>query len=612
MNAIRQVARRTSYKTKLMLYYLASVSFPILLGLVYMYNTMVTQADQSFLNTIRQRMEQERSGIQQTVADIQSSAYLLSTQTDINRFFTLRYYNPVELVEAMNQRIMPTLSWFEAIAKSVERFRFLTQNPFVPENEFMEQSSRYAQEPWFQQAMEMSKRQGYYREPLHPARNYLYVSHNETHVYSWFYPLLSSNAGNTTLLEVSMDARRLFKDINHMPIAESGFLFTVSGQTLIQTGGFPEELTAWVRGEENQKMLRNPDGSGKIIRLGRKLYYYSGLYIADLDTTLGCIVPTEEIAAPARAVRNTFAAVSLGIIAVILALSYLVAKLLLRRIQRMLTAVKTIQRGNFDVRIPLHGQDEIDELAGEINIMARKIDELINTVYLAESLQKESQLAALQAQINPHFLFNTLETLRMSVELGETDKIKTGLLSLSGLMRYTLSAAKMPVPLATELRNLSYYMNIQRMLLDDRVRFIVEIPEPVRESVQIMALTLQPILENSIQHGFRKRIGILEITLTAQQVENGTILHAADNGTGISQEDLRHLHEELAKPNPPQKPQARGGIGLWNVNRRLVLPFGEASALKMRKNLTGGVVTDIFLPGAPTSWIGGERSCTGY
>ncbi len=275
----------------------------------------------------------------------------------------------------------------------------------------------------------------------------------------------------------------------------------------------------------------------------------------------------------------------------------------------MLAAVKTIQKGNFDIRIPLYGEDEIDELAQEINIMAGKINELINTVYLSENLQKESQLAALQSQINPHFLFNTLETMKMAAELGETERLKTGLTSLGGLMRYTLSAAKNPVSLDIELRNLSYYMNIQNMLLDDRIRFRVDIPEDIQKKVHILPLTLQPILENSIQHGFKRRIGILEILLTLEQSDNGTLLSVSDNGSGITEKTLKNLLAELKKDQQPQNTKARGGIGLWNVNRRLVLTFGEASALLITQNPMGGVITCFFLPKDNTS-TKEESQCT--
>lgn len=596
MNVFRKLAHSMSYKTKLMLCYLVSISLPILLGLVYLYVTMVAQANQPLLNTIHQRMEQERSGVEQTVESIKKSAHLLSTQTDINRFFIRSYYDPVELIETMNYQIMPSLSWFEAISNPGQQFRFLTQNTYLPENEFLEQALRYTGETWYHKAVEVSRTGGYYQEALHPARDYLYVPKKNMYMYSWYYPLLSSSEENATLLEVSIDSGQLFENINKMPIAESGFLFAAYHGTLIKTGGLKEELAAWLQSAEGQKLLRdNHKSSGTILFNGTQ-YYISHMLIDELDTVLGCIVPIEEIDAPARVARNSFAAVSLGMIAVILLISFVVATFLLRRIRRMLTAVKTIQKGNFDVRIPLYGEDEIDELAGEINIMAGKINELINTVYLSESLQKESQLAALQSQINPHFLFNTLETLKMAAELGDTDKLKKGLTSLGGLMRYTLSASKKPVSLDIELRNLSYYMNIQQMLLDDRVHFLVDIPESVQKNVQIMTLTLQPILENSIKHGFKKRIGILEVSLTIQQTETGTILCITDNGSGISEPELENLQNELKQTQQTKKVRQRGGIGLWNVNRRLVLTFGEASALQMQINPAGGVMTRIFLP----------------
>lgn len=602
MNIIRTLSRSMRYKTKLMLCYLCSILFPILIGLIYLYNTMVANAGQPLLNSIYQRMEQERSGVEKTVEDMQKSAHLLSTQTDINRFFIRNYYDPAELIKTMNYQILPTLSWYDANSKFGQQFRFITQNTYLPENEFCEQAARYSGEAWYQNAVKKSSGGVYFREAWHPARDYLYTpKKNNQQVYTWFYPLLSSVPSNITLLEVSIDAGHLFEGINKAPIAESGFLFTFYNDTLIYTGGFKAELANWLQSDQANELINGKAQTKNTIDINGKSYYLSTLRIKNLDTILGCIVPQEEIEAPARAARNGFAAVSIGIILAVLFISYIVASFLLQRIHRMLAAVKTIQRGNFDIRIPLNGEDEIDELAQEINIMASKINELINTVYLSENLQKESQLAALQSQINPHFLFNTLETMKMAAELGETERLKTGLTSLGGLMRYTLSAVKTPVSLDMELRNLSYYMNIQTMLLDDRIRFNVDIPEDIQKRISILPLTLQPILENSIQHGFKKRIGILEITLTVEQSDTGTILTVTDNGSGISEESLMNLLAELKKDQQPQNTRTRGGIGLWNVNRRLVLSFGEASALTIMQNPMGGVITRIFLPKDNTS-----------
>lgn len=611
MNAIRILSRTMRYKTKLMLCYLCSILLPILFGLIYLYNTMVANAGQPLLNTIYQRMEQERSGVEKTVEDIQKSAHLLSTQTDINRFFIRNYYDPVELIKTMNYQIMPTLSWYDANSKFGQQFRFITQNTYLPENEFWEQAARYTKEIWYQNAVKKSSSGSYYSEAWHPSRDYLYTPHKNNQVYTWFYPLLSSGAGNLTLLEVSIDAEHIFEGINEAPIAESGFLFTCYKDRLIYSGGLQVDLAEWFQSEQGRGLINRKSETKETIYLDGKSYYLSTLWIKNLDTVLGCIVPQEEIEAPARAARNGFAAVSMGIILAVLLISYIVATFLLQRIQRMLAAVKTIQKGNFDVRIPLYGEDEIDELAQEINIMAGKIDELINTVYLSENLQKESQLAALQSQINPHFLFNTLETMKMAAELGETERLKTGLTSLGGLMRYTLSAAKNPVDLDIELRNLSYYMNIQNMLLDDRIRFRVDIPEDLQKKVRILPLTLQPILENSIQHGFKRRIGILEIILTLEQSDSGIVLSVSDNGTGITDKALKNLLVELNKDQQPQNTKAQGGIGLWNVNRRLVLTFGTASALQITQNPMGGVITRIFLPKENTS-TKEENQCTDF
>ncbi len=595
MSSLRALHSRFSYKTKLIFSCLLFCLVAIILGLIYLYHSIVATENNSLISTVKQRMEQSEANVHRTVESLQNSAYVLSTQVSINRFFTTRYYDEAELIKTVNNDIMPSLSWFEAISESVDSFRFITTNLYVPENEFIEHASRYTQEEWYQNALAATRTQGAYFEGLHPARAGLYSAAKATMVYSWFYPLLSSARGNYTLLEVTIDAKHLFEGILDIPIAASGFLFAMSADTLISGDNSNQWLEPFLHTAVGKQLLCASEPFDTTISQAEGTYYCRVLPIKEIGAVLGCIVSNSEIEALTMSARNSFVIASIGVVMAVLLFSYLASTALLHKTNEMLIAVKTIANGDFSVRIPVMGQDEISQLGKEINIMAEKINELINTVYVAECLEKESQLTALQSQVNPHFLFNVLETMKMAMELGEYDKLKIGLASLGGLLRYTLYAKGL-VSLQEELHNLSYYISIQQILLDNRLLFSVDIPAEVQQNVEIMTLTLQPILENSIKHGFENRIGFLHITLTAKKMENGTELCISDNGTGISDERLAYLRDILSVSHTSSTYAHEGGIGLWNVNKRLVLTYGQDSALDIQQNETGGVKTRIFLP----------------
>lgn len=189
-------------------------------------------------------------------------------------------------------------------------------------------------------------------------------------------------------MEVSIDAKHLFEGINKTPIAGSGFLFTAYHDNLIYTGDKQTDLSAWLKSEEAGKLIHEKEESKRTIHLNGKSYYISTLWIKNLDTVLGCIVPQKRLMHRQSCKKWFYRSFTRNYTGDFIHFVFC-CHILLRRIRRMLTAVKTIQKGNFDIRIPLYGEDEIDELAQEINIMSAKINELINTVYISENLVKK-------------------------------------------------------------------------------------------------------------------------------------------------------------------------------------------------------------------------------
>ena len=242
-------------------------------------------------------------------------------------------------------------------------------------------------------------------------------------------------------------------------------------------------------------------------------------------------------------------------------------------------------------------------LRGPLNQMAEAVKRASQDEYEAQNLRSQAEIFALQSQINPHFLYNTLDTIRSHALLCDATDIAAMTESLSTLFRYSISRPGEMATLKEELDNVRNYLLIQQYRFPDKVEYIVEGAED--ETIlnyQMPILTIQPIVENAIHHGLEMKIGKGHIKLRAIRTEDRITLMISDNGLGMSEEKLACLRQRLDGMQDRQKEYAgtgkrkRGGIALANVDRRLKFYYGQQYGLKVRSTLGVGTMVEINLP----------------
>ena len=217
--------------------------------------------------------------------------------------------------------------------------------------------------------------------------------------------------------------------------------------------------------------------------------------------------------------------------------------------------------------------------------------------YQLEMLKKEAELNALQSQINPHFLYNTLDSIRGRL-IGEGLREESQIVeSLSNLFRYSISPKAVYNTLDQELENVENYMRIMRYRFGDRLRFIREIDEsvPYIRHCELPKLTLQPIVENAILHGMEKRSDGGTITIRASITEAGLSICVEDNGVGMEPEVLDRLAIKFREGAPVQQPSG-GGIALVNVHERIRMRYGENYGVAVYSDVGLGTQVNLLLP----------------
>lgn len=311
-------------------------------------------------------------------------------------------------------------------------------------------------------------------------------------------------------------------------------------------------------------------------------------------------IPVSELTGGVDFVRNVTVLVFLGIVLVTTVLSVVLSLNFTRPLKRLSGMMKNVEMGNFRVDYNLQSRDEIGSLARSLNSMIETIRELIQTNYQIEIRQKEAQLYALQSQINPHFMYNTLETIGMAVEEGEKETVVDMVTLLGRMLRFSVNNLSRSVTVAEEVQHVRDYLTIQKFRFEDRLTFdiTVNLEEWQVPNLYTPKFILQPIVENAIKHGLENRRR-LEIHISAsrefgaQSGREDIVFRIRDNGPGIAAERLHELELSLRNELFQHKSSQ---FGLSNVNARIVMMHGAEYGLQLHSIEELGTEVVVRIP----------------
>ena len=279
----------------------------------------------------------------------------------------------------------------------------------------------------------------------------------------------------------------------------------------------------------------------------------------------------------------TQAGVAVILFLVMILLAYLVNRIvkhLLRHLYDILKTIRSVQTGNLGERINVVSEDEMGELATQLNHMLDRIQILMQQNFDRELLAKNSQIRALQNQINAHFIYNVLESIKMMAEIDEEYAISDAVTSLGILLRYSMRWVNGNVLVREELEYIRNYVTLLNLRFDYEIILSVSIPEELLDQ-EIPKMSLQPIIENSVRHGIEDMAEDTTIYIKGVTEGNDCIIEVTDSGKGMSPEQVAKIEEKIAG-----KLEATGGdghgIGLKNVQDRINIAFGQGYGITVR------------------------------
>lgn len=292
--------------------------------------------------------------------------------------------------------------------------------------------------------------------------------------------------------------------------------------------------------------------------------------------------------------RNLIRIIMAGLIVlflILIVISYYIPLGITRNLRELCEITDRIAGGDLTVQASVEGGAEVEALSTSMNAMILKINELIAQVTEEQKRLRKSEFELLQSQINPHFLYNTLDAIMWLIEAGEREQAVSMVRNLSDFFRTSLNQGKDIITIEEELAHVRSYLEIQKTRYQDILDYEIDVPENLY-SCRIPKITLQPLVENALYHGIKNRRGMGMIRISGSADADRITLTVSDNGAGMTRERL----EEVVKAIENGTPSEGGIYGVYNVNERIRLNDGDAYGLHFDSTEGKGTTVSILLP----------------
>lgn len=309
--------------------------------------------------------------------------------------------------------------------------------------------------------------------------------------------------------------------------------------------------------------------------------------ISGTELLVAAAVSVGLVVDSSRSLTIFVALLCLAVLVVALLTSRRLAQGVVQPIQTMCLTMQQIEEGNMDARVPYLGDDELGIMARGFNLMIQQLQEQFRTNLERQDRLRIAEFKNLQAQISPHFLYNTLESIKILARLGMNEEVGLVVSKLGVLLRSGMNFKQEMIPLRDEIKVVESYIAIQQVRYEDKFTYTAHIPPELLECM-VPNLVVQPLVENAIVHGLETKMGTGELRLSGWLENEDIYLEIYDNGGGIDPEKIQRIFREEKGAE-----QERDSIGLINVHRRLKLYYGEPYGLRIESE--PGSFTRILL-----------------
>lgn len=581
-----QLFRFRSMQTNMALAFVLLILLTIVIMSVFSYFLSQDAVQSNAKSYTAELVKQVNNNIKSYVNGMQYITDLVDSNPDVQRFLTGDSY--ASLAEELNGKqavanFLESMAVSRADISSVSLFgydgQFVTGRQGLELNPYIDITSL----SWYREAKEASG--AYVISPSH-------VQPAFKDRYPWVVSLsmeLSSKKDGAKLGIFLVDLN--FSVMNNMlqdiRLGQRGYLFIVDSEGKIVYHPQQQLIYSNLKTEQIDKVLQIDSGTFISGEGGNKRMYT--VQESDFGWKIVGVSYVDELVANQNEVGLSI--VALGFVCIVIAIvtSLFLSQRVSQPIKQLQVYMKEVEKGNFDIHVPVPSTMEIGRLARAFNMMVGRIKELMAQVVRDQEQKRRSEISALQAQINPHFLYNTLDSIIWMAESKKSQEVVLMTSALAKLFRSSISKGEELVSIETELEHIENYLKIQKMRYKNKLDYAIEVSDTVRQ-YKTIKLILQPIVENAIYHGIKMKRGPGLITVASEETDSEITLIVHDNGNGMDEETLARVLTHSYKSEEGR------GVGVGNVDERLKLYFGMPYGLSFKSKLGEGTMVSIRFP----------------
>lgn len=546
--------------------------------------TSVFDNSSLYTQTIIQQMNQN---IDSYIDYMENISYLVSSNEDVQSYLFGEETDPEARGRILNQfkTILDSRSDILNLGIIGENGRMLINNAQRLTNPDLD---IHTQE-WYTNALEGS------------ASSYLSSSHVQ-HIISGERPwviTLSRGIRNKSSKSENQKEGVFFIDLNYSAISElcnqsmvgnQGYAFILDADGNIVYHPQQQQLYNELQ-TENISLIMGTDKDTVLSGKGSAEKLYSISRSEKTGWTVVDCVRVEELLRKSNKAQSLYVLVAMGLMIVALFFSRFISRSITQPIQQLCDSMARVQEGDFSVSdVVVDSKNEIGSLTKSFNVMTHRIQDLMEQNIREQEAKRKSELKALQSQINPHFLYNTLDSIIWMAEGKKNEEVVLMTAALARLLRQSISNEDEVVSIGQEVEYARGYLTIQKMRYKDKMEFQIDV-DPSILHIPLIKLVLQPVIENAIYHGLKYKESKGLLMVKGFRKNGNAVLQVIDNGVGMDQETLDHIYEKH-KVN-----YQSNGVGVYNVQKRLQLYYGSEYGITYESEKGVGTTATITIPG---------------
>ncbi|OZQ60910.1 sensor histidine kinase [Paenibacillus sp. VTT E-133280] len=604
---------RRSLQSRLIAAYVFIILGPCLLVSVYFYESINNTYLRDAIEKNDYLLQMEKLHIYNQIEAMERAAQMAYSDTDVEDF--LANETEPQLVDLINfnTNAYVNMTRIQFNNPNIEHLRLYSKSNKVHEIwPIIFREERVSSNPWFQKALQMKGQEYWSFQKSDPDLMQRYLG-----------------APTESLPKVSLLREKSRPADNHIGMVQVDMMlsrFTPKTYTDVrdnQTQMFlvDSELQLFTRPDHSflQNNLKMADMIAERYKHFRETGEWDSEYsengqsfllintpLEHIDAYLLNVVSMEGVMKDISRTRNLIIGANVGFITLLTLIAYVTNAFILKNLRRLTETMKRVRRGEAYTGIMIRGGGEVGELAHHFSKLMNTINTLVAQAVSKQALSKEAELRTLHNQIDAHFLYNTLENIKMLAEIENQRTISDALTSLGGMMRYNFKWSGEYVKLRDEIRHIENYIEVMNIRFEYPVKLMLHI-EPRYLELEVLKMSLQPIVENSVKHAWCDEKDNMQdpiVQIHISETEGDIFIELRDNGIGLTPERLHALNEAIYAKDERRESTAEqtatdrrtGGIGLRNVHQRLQIFYGDEYGLVVQSEAGSWTMVRLALP----------------